>query len=68
MEWVRFSEPDPYLQAYETRDVLVEFFVPKNASAPARWEFLVRVDWEQEGFFLQARGLLFQINMKALNA
>ena len=68
IEWVHFPEPDPYLQAYETRDVMVEFFVPKNASAPARWEFLVRVDWEQEGFFLQARGIIFQINMKALNA
>lgn len=68
IKWVHFSDPDPYLEAYETRDVSVEFFVPKNASAPARWEFMVRVDWEQKGFFQQARGIIFQINMKALNA
>lgn len=68
IEWVSFSDPNPYLAAYETREVNVEFFVPKNASAPARWEFLVRIDWEQEGFFLQARGLIFQINMRAINA
>jgi hypothetical protein len=66
IEWVYFPEPNPYLQANETREVMVEFFVPKNASAPARWEFLVRVDWEQEGFFRQARAILFQVNMKAV--
>ncbi len=62
-EWVHFPEPNPYLAAYETREVPVEFFIPKNATAPSRWEFQVRVDWEQEGFFLQARAVLFQINM-----
>jgi len=66
--WVSFSDPNPYLAAYETREVNVEFFVPKNANAPSRWEFMVRVDWEQEGFFQQARGIIFQINMKAINA
>jgi hypothetical protein len=65
VEWVHFPEPDPYLEAYETREVNVEFFVPKNAVAPIRWEFLVRVDWEQAGFFQQARAILFQINMRA---
>lgn len=68
IEWVHFPEPDPYLEAYETREVNMEFFVPKNASAPARWEFLVRVDWEQAGFFLQARGIRIQVNMKAIHA
>jgi len=68
MEWVSFSDANPYLAANETREVNVEFFVPKNASAPSRWEFLVRVDWEQAGFFLQARGIIFQINMRAINA
>jgi len=62
-EWVRFPDPNPYLQANETREIPVEFFVPKNASAPERWEFLVRVDWEQEGFVVQARAVLFQVNM-----
>ena len=62
--WVSFPEPDPVLQAYETREVPVEFFVPKNASAPPRWEFLVRVDWQQMEFFQQARAVLFQINMR----
>lgn len=65
VKWVTFPEPDPLLAAYETREVPVHFFVPRNAVAPTRWEFLVRVDWEQPGFFRQARAILFQINMRA---
>lgn len=67
VNWVRFPQPEPYLQAYETRQIPVEFFVPKNASAPSRWEFAVLVSWEQPGFFQQARAVTFQINMKAIN-
>ncbi len=65
VNWVKFPEPEPYLQAYETREVPVEFFVPKNVYAPTRWEFLVKIDWEQPGFFQRAYAVLFQINMRA---
>lgn len=68
-QWVYMPEPDPYLQAYETRQVPVEFFVPGNiTAAPARWVFLVRVDWDQAEGAKQARAVLFQVNMKEIKA
>jgi hypothetical protein len=42
-DWVIIADPAPVLAAKETRQVLIAVVMPKNAEAPAKWEFQVVV-------------------------
>jgi hypothetical protein len=49
-DWVIIADPTPVLAAKETREVLIALEMPKNAEAPAKWEFRVVVkDASQTG-------------------
>jgi hypothetical protein len=49
-DWVIIADPTPVLKAKETREVLIALEMPKDAKAPAKWEFRVVVkDTTQTG-------------------
>jgi hypothetical protein len=64
-DWVIIADPTPVLAAKETKEVLIALEMPKDATAPEKWEFRVVVkDASQTGMVQTELACRWLVTMK----